>query len=87
MNKRLLLWQRASGICPDCGKKMLLKNPRSNAYMTVDHIVPKSVGGTNNIENLRATCKKCNQLRGSTPLPDYVCWMDETFHWRAEQKC
>ena len=45
---------------------MSLTNPRAvNSYMTVDHIVPKSMGGTNNIGNLRPLCQECNVNRGS----------------------
>lgn len=31
---------------------------------TVDHIVPKSCGGTNDPSNLVACCKECNQIKG-----------------------
>jgi len=35
---------------------------------TVDHLVPRSVGGTNGIANMRLACHKCNQLRGARLL-------------------
>lgn len=64
--KRAYLYRQCQGICPGCGRKMLLNNPRAkNAYMTIDHIVPKSKGGTNNIENLRGLCRACNIKRGN----------------------
>jgi 5-methylcytosine-specific restriction endonuclease McrA len=31
----------------------------------VDHILPVSVGGTNNVYNLALTCKRCNLLAGA----------------------
>jgi 5-methylcytosine-specific restriction endonuclease McrA len=36
--------------------------------MTKDHIVPKSYGGPDKLENLQTYCSTCNQLKGSFPL-------------------
>lgn len=33
--------------------------------MTVDHILPKSLGGKNNIDNLQPMCCKCNYKKGN----------------------
>lgn len=32
--------------------------------LTVDHDVPRTKGGTNDVENLRTLCKPCNSLKG-----------------------
>lgn len=32
---------------------------------TIEHLIPKSKGGTWELENLRIACKKCNQARGN----------------------
>jgi 5-methylcytosine-specific restriction endonuclease McrA len=37
--------------------------------MTKDHIIPKSLGGTNQIENLQTMCTNCNCKKGSS-LPN-----------------
>ena len=34
--------------------------------LTVDHIVPLSQGGSNESDNLRVLCRKCNSRRVST---------------------
>lgn len=34
-------------------------------YLTVDHIIPRSCGGTNDLTNLRVAHLLCNSLRGS----------------------
>ena len=33
---------------------------------TVDHIVARSKGGANNLDNLVAACRRCNTLRGTS---------------------
>jgi len=33
--------------------------------MTKDHIIPKSKGGPNKLENYQTMCKKCNEEKGS----------------------
>lgn len=35
--------------------------------LTVDHIVPRSHGGTNRMDNLTTLCSHCNWLKGSDP--------------------
>jgi 5-methylcytosine-specific restriction endonuclease McrA len=37
--------------------------------LTLDHLRPSSKGGTNNPENLRLTCRKCNASRGNSLFP------------------
>lgn len=33
---------------------------------TADHIVPKSSGGTDDLENLQPACKNCNSAKGNS---------------------
>lgn len=37
--------------------------------LTIDHLIPKSLGGSDSIENLRLSCKNCNQERGNSLFP------------------
>lgn len=65
------------------GKKFLLeqysddRNPHFNFYaeengklilMTKDHILAKSNGGSNKLENYQTMCSVCNNLKGNLPL-------------------
>ena len=56
-NKRARLIERDGPNCSFCHKYL------SDHEITIDHIVPKSQGGGNNIENLRIACFSCNQGR------------------------
>lgn len=37
--------------------------------MTKDHIIPKSKGGQDCLNNMRTMCAKCNVARGNLPIP------------------
>ena len=37
--------------------------------LTLDHLRPSSKGGSNNLENLRLACCKCNRSRGNSLFP------------------
>ena len=40
----------------------------TNVELTIDHIVPRSMGGGSHWLNVVAACKKCNSKKGSRPL-------------------
>ena len=35
--------------------------------LTLDHVVPKSMGGKKTWENIITSCKRCNELKGNNP--------------------
>ncbi|NJM65997.1 MAG: HNH endonuclease [Acaryochloris sp. RU_4_1] len=37
--------------------------------LTLDHLKPKSLGGSNSLENLRLACFPCNNSRGNSLYP------------------
>lgn len=41
--------------------------------MTVDHVRPRSKGGTDALANLLTACKSCNNRRGSRSAEDEWC--------------
>lgn len=51
--------------CPCCGEKFTRKNKP-----TVDHVIPLTKGGTNDIGNIQPLCKSCNSRKG-TKSTDY----------------
>lgn len=52
------LYKKQNGLCAYC------RQHRNHKYMTVDHIIPLSKGGMEDISNLQCTCKKCNGFKG-----------------------
>lgn len=48
------------------GRKLTLDN------VTLDHVIPKSKGGLNKIENYMLATAEFNHLRGARPLSDFL---------------
>lgn len=59
------VWAKTKGVCAHCG------NPSSGKGRTVDHYVPKSYDGGNDLRNLLPLCKKCNLARGNKPIDPF----------------
>ncbi len=55
---RLNILAKSGFKCVYCGVGLDVRT------MTVDHVVPKSKGGSNRPANKVAACEKCNQLKG-----------------------
>lgn len=51
------LLRRDNNTCQYCGKK--------STNLTIDHVVPRSRGGTDCWENLVAACVRCNNVKGN----------------------
>lgn len=62
MSKVKQLLKRDGHDCSICG--VTLKDS-SMGTVTLDHIIPKSKGGTNHVHNLRLTHLVCNMNRGN----------------------
>lgn len=55
-------------ICKECLDRHV-KDCRADNYITFDHIVPRSLGGGNTLDNLRLAHQVCNRRRGNDPIP------------------
>ena len=64
---KLNVLRRDNFICFFCGTGGSKKN-----YLTIDHVKPKSKGGTNMQDNLVCCCKTCNQKKGNMSLVAYA---------------
>ena len=53
------LYGEQGGNCGGCGQHFQIQN------LEVDHIISRSQGGTDHIENLQLLCGSCNRIKGS----------------------
>jgi len=51
------IFKRDKNRCQYCGK--------NHQAMTIDHLIPKSVGGKDTWENLVCACLRCNGIKGN----------------------
>lgn len=57
------IFDRDGHRCQHCG---------SAESLTIDHIVPTSLGGDSAPENLQVLCLSCNSRKGDRPNSDYA---------------
>ena len=62
-NKKAALLEDYGAVCYWCQQSF----PATS--LTLEHLRPKSKGGSNSLENLRLACQPCNQGRGNSLFP------------------
>ena len=58
--------QTQNGRCYYCACQMTLKKSQPTSR-TIDHFWPKSLGGSNGVNNYVLACWDCNQAKGDQP--------------------
>ena len=71
---RKAIWGKSGGVCSHCGRKVASEKER-----TIDHVIPKILGGGNDSRNLMPLCAHCNKSRASGEI------IPETYYRYAQQ--
>ncbi len=58
------VYRRDGNLCQYCGRHV------HHSEMTIDHVVPRSVGGKNTWENCVIACRRCNNAKGDKALSE-----------------
>jgi hypothetical protein len=72
---KMVIYSRDRGKCAQCDKDIVMELSE-NAH--IDHIIPLSRGGCNDLVNLQLLCSACNLLKSnnlmtvSTSIPPYI---------------
>lgn len=69
--KRTRLAEAQNWHCCWCGTEMI-PEPNKHNSVTVEHILPRSQGGSDEMENLAAACLHCNNKRGTSGIEDFM---------------
>lgn len=56
--------------CCWCGCDTTDERKKSNSS-TIEHMLPKSLGGSDDWDNLAMACNKCNNKRGNVPVEEF----------------
>ena len=59
------LYGEQEGVCKGCDTHFPFK------VMEVDHILPRSKGGTDHADNLQLLCTHCNKSKGSKTMAEW----------------
>ncbi len=79
--ERKIIYNKSNERCELCGQRLLFSN------MTLDHIVPLSMGGADDMENLQASCFACNQFKSNILPDDFMDRVIKIFLYQTEKKC
>lgn len=72
---RYSVLERAGFKCQCCGIKPLKNN---DVILHIDHIIPYSLGGSDDIDNLQVLCNKCNiSKRNKFIINHNINWIEE----------
>jgi 5-methylcytosine-specific restriction endonuclease McrA len=58
---------------------MQADHPEDHDAITRDHVKPRSKGGRDNVDNIVAACKGCNEARGSMDAIAFFCMVQNGF--------
>lgn len=66
---------------PQVSVRYFMKNDGTQVRSTVDHVLLRSLGGANTVDNLVLMCHDCNQMRGNlfAELDEFIFW-----YWSGE---
>lgn len=76
-------WVECRGICFLCGLAMLPDTEQGNPLaFTLEHIIPKSKGGTNDLTNLSGSHSYCNNYKQDNLMEELPAGYRPVLRWK-----
>ena len=84
MTKRQMNWQGSNWIRKEKRHAIYRRDDLACVYceataeddvLTLDHLVPVELGGTNETKNLVTCCRKCNGAKGSKSVREFLSYL------------
>jgi 5-methylcytosine-specific restriction endonuclease McrA len=72
--KRFAIYERDGLACIYCGATA------EDAVLSLDHIIPVALGGTNEAINLVTACKRCNDTKGKKSTKQFLAYLRDCGH-------
>ena len=71
--KRKAVLDKYNGLCGYCGVRLATypQEDQMPEQFCIDHILPRTKGGTNDIDNLMPACRLCNSKKGKKTLEEF----------------
>lgn len=66
-----IIFERDNYTCAYCGSV--------GGKLEGDHIIPVSKGGTNELDNLTTSCRKCNRQKKNKTVSEFFTWRENKF--------
>ena len=67
-------------LLQECNKCCFCEIELSRDNATIEHIIPRGKGESNQFENLTLSCYECNNLRGNIPFEEFK-YITEFVQW------
>lgn len=82
--KQQKVWDKTNGRCWYCGTELIAskvgtagKAGTVSNWFAVDHLFPKSRGGSNDLENLVPACFSCNSSKRHKTVEHFRQWLED----------
>ncbi len=69
---RLLGWQLRSYVFHRDGRRWVYCEREDGVRYELDHVAPKSAGGTDRVSNLVVSCRECNADKGNRRVEEFL---------------
>jgi len=72
LEERVSAWEDWGKVCFYCDVPLARPGTRAGRKTHFDHLIPDALGGSDELENLRPSCRRCNCDKSTTPLEVFV---------------